>query len=256
MGFTKIPAGPFLMGSDLGDSATYDDQHPVHEIYLEEYYIARFPVNVIQFKAFVEDSGYEPRDPESLLGVSNHPVVWVNWYDALAYCEWLNDKLRQKAKWVVTQELADRSQYLFWEGLANGKLRVTLPSEAEWEKAARGEDVRIYPWGNEYVLENANVEMNIGKTCAVGCYLDGASPYGVLDMGGNVWEWTRSIYSPYPYDALDGREDIYVNTDVRRVLRGGCWSVDHRFARCTSRYRRKQKYRFNDFGFRVVVSPA
>ena len=221
LGFVEIPAGPFIMGSRKeGDPDARDEEMPQHTLTLPGYYMARYPVTVAQWQVFVEDSGYTPEDADSLQGVPNHPVVWVSWYEALQYCEWLTERLRV---WEQTPEPLKR--------LLRAKgWQVMLPSEAEWEKAARGQDGRIYPWGNTFDSNRANVdETGIGTTSAVGCFPDGASPYGILDLSGNVWEWTRSLWGRdfdkpeyrYPYQPNDGREDLNASNDVRRVLRGG-----------------------------------
>jgi formylglycine-generating enzyme required for sulfatase activity len=165
-------------------------------------------------------------------------VVNVSWHDALAYCGWLSD---------VT-------------GLA-----YRLPNEPEWEKAARGSDGRIYPWGNAWDPERCNsAEGNDTEdTTPVGAYPLGASPYGLQDMIGNVWEWTRSLWGrnlraptfKYPYDSTDGRENLAATSSVRRVLRGVSFYNDRHTARCAARYRYSPDNWFKSVGFRVVISP-
>ncbi|MFZ5882661.1 MAG: SUMF1/EgtB/PvdO family nonheme iron enzyme [Chloroflexota bacterium] len=151
LGFVHIPAGEFWMGTreeeikDLrkkfgGNEEWYQLETPQHKVRLPDYYLARYPVTVAQFKAFVEESGYKPQDDDSLRGIPPHPVVYVTWYDALEYCHWLDGKLKEQARHILgsaNQPLTEPAQS-FWQGLAQGKLAVTLPSEAEWEKAARG----------------------------------------------------------------------------------------------------------------------
>jgi formylglycine-generating enzyme required for sulfatase activity len=209
-------------------------------------------VTVAQFRTFVEQSGYQPAAENSLCGLDNHPVVNVTWYDAMQYCQWLTEQLRQ---WPQTPEpLAT----ILREGG-----QVTLPSEAEWEKAARGVDGRLYPWGNEFNANKANTgETGINRASAVGCFPQEVSPYSVLDMAGNVWEWTRSLWEQedktpysYPYDPEDGRERFEVPNNLRRVLRGGAVWDDQRLARCAFRYGGGPDHRVDGGGFRVVVLP-
>ncbi len=279
LGFVPIPAGEFIMGSDpQKDSRADDDEQPQHRLHLPAYYIARFPVTVAQFRAFVEKSGYEPSDPDSLRGIDNHPVVRVTWYDALAYARWLDGCLKEIARERLRQSQTEVEQD-FWGGLAEGRYHVTLPSEAEWEKAARGGlqipahpynptdpsafnfelltfnpiPDRVYPWGDDPDPNRANYDdTGIGATSAVGCFPGGASPYGVEEMGGNVWEWTRSLSKEYPYDPGDGREDL--KGRGVRVLRGGSF-YGHWLVRCSVRNRINPDLRLRYVGFRVVVSP-
>lgn len=240
LGFKEIPADTFLMGE-------WADQH---DVTLPTYYMARYPVTVAQFKVFVDASGHEPADPDSLGGLPNHPVVNVSWYDALAYCEWLTEILIE------------------WEGMPEplaGLLRdagwcITLPSEAEWEKAARGTDGRIYPWGEDVEPDRANyVDAGIGATSPVGCFPGGVSPYGVEELSGNVWEWTRSLLSDYPYP-MGGkeqaqRENLEASRDEHRVLRGGSFLDSGSLVRCPYRYRLSPNLCLRNLGFRVVASP-
>jgi formylglycine-generating enzyme required for sulfatase activity len=185
LGFVEIPAGPFLMGSDKAhDPDAYNDELPQHEVTLPLYFIGRYPVTVAQFRAFVEGGGSRPDNPASFQGLANHPVVSVSWYEAQQYCDWLTERLRA---WPGTSEpLASLIRSEGWQ--------VDVPSEAECEKVARGTDGRIYPWGNELDPDRANFrDTGINSISIVGCFPGGASPYGVEDMSGNVWEWTRGL---------------------------------------------------------------
>jgi formylglycine-generating enzyme required for sulfatase activity len=224
-----VPPGPFLMGSDKDDDPqAYDDEFPQHEVTLPGYWIGRYPVTVAQFRVFVEE-GRSDADENSLNDPDNYPVRYVSWYDALGYCRWLSERTG---------------------------LPVMLPSEAEWEKAARGTDGRIYPWGDEDPMaELCNFSGNVGDTTPVGNYSpEGDSPYECADMAGNVWEWTRSLWGEnYPYDPADGRENLVA--DGRRVLRGGVFSHSARGVRCVDRDDGHPHARSYFVGFRVVVSP-
>ena len=238
MELIRIPAGEFLMGSDPAkDKKTFDDELPQHRLRLLEYYIAKYPVTVVQFSAFVEQSGYQFKVKDNLKGKPNHPVVRVTWHEAIAFCEWL----RQKTPHTFS-----------------------LPSEAEWEKAARGTDGRIYPWGNRFDKNRCNMEESgIKTTTPAGKYSPwGDSPFGCADMAGNVWEWTRSLWGKdsetpefkYPYDFDGERENLEVGNDVARVLRGGSFFSNTRLVRCAFRGGYGPLDRNDLMGFRVVAS--
>jgi formylglycine-generating enzyme required for sulfatase activity len=240
LSFVQVPAGPFLMGEGKEQ----------HSVILPAYYIARYPVTVAQFRAFVEDSGYQPGDPDSLRGLDNNPVVWVSWHDAQAYCAWLTKQLRD---WEGTPEpLAS----LLREGAEGSRpWQVRLPTEAEWEKASRGTDGRVFPWGDEPDSNRANYrDTGIGRTSAVGCFPGGASTYGVQDLSGNVWEWCQSLYKPYPYNPEDAREAP--GAEGTRVLRGGAFSYSGGYVRCAFRYWFIPVIGGDGIGFRLVVAPG
>jgi formylglycine-generating enzyme required for sulfatase activity len=261
LGFVHVSEGPFRMGSAKdADSEAGDNELPQHEVRLPGYWIARYPTTVAQFRAFVEDSGYEPQDRDSLAGVANHPVVAVTWFDAVRYCEWLTDRLRERAQ-AMSRNVEGDGARAFWDGILNGDWIVTLPSEAEWEKAARGTDGRVYPWGGEFDPGRANTdETGLGRTSPVGCFPGGASSYGLLDLSGNVWEWTRSLWGEeyekpdfkYPYVPDDGREDL--ESRGPRVMRGGAFGGGRRLARCAFRDWDYPWDRNDLRGFRVVLA--
>ncbi|MGH8490411.1 MAG: formylglycine-generating enzyme family protein, partial [Gammaproteobacteria bacterium] len=174
----------------------------------------------------------------------NHPARYVTWHDALAYCDWLTGEWRSTGKIGASEH-------------------ATLPSEAEWERAARGTDGRVFPWAEDWREDCANtIEAGIGDTCAVGLFPNGRSDAGCVDMAGNVWEWTRSLWGKdrqkpdfaYPYEPDDQkREDLNAGNDVRRVLRGGSLHLDRDFARCAYRRGYLPVNRYYLIGFRVVV---
>jgi formylglycine-generating enzyme required for sulfatase activity len=271
------------------------------------YWMARFPVTNAQFERFVKDGGYAtgrywpeaekagawrddqiqgsfdaapgtgPYDLGTPFGLPNHPVVGIIWYEALAYTRWLTE----------------RWQHL---GFIRSDQEVALPSEPEWEKAARGgleimqpdteharprpatsglptlEDVsndrlapneqpeRRYPWGRDPDANRANyADTGIGTTSAVGVFPGGASPYGCEEMSGNCWEWTRSLWGHYPY--LDSLGDLNkkreaLNASRRRVVRGGGFYNNARYVRCAYRSWNTPVPHSGYLGFRVVVRPS
>ncbi|MDM8550088.1 SUMF1/EgtB/PvdO family nonheme iron enzyme [Desulfobacterales bacterium HSG2] len=234
LGFVRIPAGEFLMGSDKKRDKHAKDNELLHTVELSEYHIARYPVTVAQFGAFVQESGYQPEeDWEEDNEYDNHPVVNVSWHDAVAYCEWLTEKLREQGhQW-----------------------QIQLPTEAQWEKAARGTDGRIYPWGDEADPDRANYDdTGIGKTSAVGCFPAGAGPYDCLDMAGNVWEWCRDWYGDYPSGRVSNPAGP--DTGSNRVKRGGGWGSTAGNCRSAYRYGNSPGYRYGILGLRLALSPG
>ncbi|MCB0627900.1 MAG: SUMF1/EgtB/PvdO family nonheme iron enzyme [Saprospiraceae bacterium] len=245
LGFVEIPAGQFRMGSPAGEDTSDDKrEQPQHSLHLDSFYLARYPVTVAQFRLFVAQSGHKPANSSSLQGLANHPVRYASWYDAVAYGRWLTEQLPQWPGTPAALKLRD--------GWA-----VTLPSEAEWEKGARGVDGRSYPWGSDFDPDKANhKETGLDSTSAVGAFPGGASPFGLLDMSGNVWEWTRSLYKGYEYVPGDGREKIEdVQARDRFVLRGGSFVDGPDGQRCAARVDYDPLGVSGHFGFRVVVSP-
>jgi formylglycine-generating enzyme required for sulfatase activity len=263
-----------------GEREWYEWETPRHELTLPTYYIARYPVTVAQFRAFAEAGGYRERrywqeaesvghwqdgrvrrfypymeEDELKAGeewgdapagsgeLVNHPVVDVTWYEALAYCQWLAERLREWER--MPEPLATLLREEGWV--------VTLPSEAEWEKAARGKDGREFPWGQEPDPNLANYsDTGIDATSAVGCFPGGVSPYGAEDMSGNVWEWCRTKWEE---NYEDYRNDNDLEGSDHRVLRGGAFSFTAYLVRCAFRFRYLPYYRHGGRGFRVVVAP-
>ncbi len=228
MELVRIPAGEFLMGSLPSDPLAYDDETPQHKVYLLDYFIGKHPVTNAQYDAFARATRLAVRVPMSDADPKiNHPVTQVGWQDAYAFCMWLS---KLKGLWI------------------------RLPSEAEWEKAARGADARTWSWGNRPPSRDlSNVDSPDKVTTPVGTHSpQGDSVYGCADTIGNVWEWTRSLFKPYPYQADDGREQ---SGDLgMRVVRGGSFFSKPNRARCASRLRQPPNNRFeNDIGFRVCA---
>jgi formylglycine-generating enzyme required for sulfatase activity len=242
-GLVKIDEGLFYRGSDPEkDPLSQASEWPQHQEDLQTFYHARYPTTVAQFSDFVNASGYKPANPACLRGVSNHPVVWVSWPDALAYCEWLDGALRASPRTPAPLSA------LLEEGY-----RVSLAMQAEWEKAARCTQPGIYPWGDQPGSSCANIhDTGIDGTSAVGCFPCGASPYGILDMGGNVWEWTcsKSIDTP----------NVLISTlrDYRelgaRIIMGGSWRLSYAQTRCANASERGLNEFGDDIGFRITLS--
>ncbi len=229
-----IPAGSFLMGTD--DTRSNIGNRPRHRVTLGAYQIDKYPVTQAQYARFVAAKHYRPpsnwpdrRIPRGLL---MHPVTMVSWYNARDYCAWAGKR---------------------------------LPTEAEWEKAARGTDGRRWPWGNHLRTDVMNTYYSVRHTTPVTRYPGGASPYGVMDMAGNVSEWTASLYAPYPGSDAEGLafrpQDLdpnyHAGSDDKesgeyRVRRGGSWKSDP-FA--TATYHRnysRPNYASDFFGFRCA----
>jgi formylglycine-generating enzyme required for sulfatase activity/serine/threonine protein kinase len=235
MELVRVGAGEFLMGSDpKRDSLAYGDEQPQRRVHLEEYWMGRYPVTNAQYQAFVAATGKgapshwsEGNIPK---GKETHPVVEVNWDDAAAFCEW-----------------ASR--------LAGVEIR--LPTEAEWEKAARGTDGRIYPWGDERPdSERCNFDDHLGDTTPVGRYSPaGDSPYGCADMAGNVWEWVSDWYDEDYYKNSPRENPAGPATGSSRVLRGGSWFINVRGVRSAYRGWNDPDFRNDLVGFRCARSP-
>ncbi len=226
---SKVPGGKFLMGGDRRrDKQAYYDEWPQHRVIVRAFQIAKTPVTVTEYAAFLRATSHKaPSDWERQARRLEHPVVYVSWYDAIEYAKWLAR---------VTGEP--------WR----------LSGEAEWEKAARGTDGRIYPWGDQFDPNRCNtIESRKGSTTPVGSYPNGASPCGALDMAGNVWEWTASVFKPYSYVATDGRE--YAEPTEPRVLRGGSWSYLARYAHAACRVSNVPRFPGAvSIGFRLVLA--
>ena len=220
-----VGAGEFLMGSTDDDEDAYVSEKPQHRVCLDSYYLGRYPVTVSQFRAFVEASGYRPWSSDGLGRPEDHPVVWVSWDEAVAYCKWAG---------------------------------LRLPTEAEWEYAARGPDAWAYPWGDEWDARQCNTwEGRRRGTTPVGKYSPGGdSPYGCADMAGNVWEWCADWYGEDYYACSPSRNPQGPGPGDGRVLRGGSCHNYRNWARCAYRYWYGPDNHYVHFGFRCCVSPT
>ena len=243
-GFVEIQAGPFLMGSDpttdpdAFDNELWSPRTPQGTVHLDSYFIGRYEVTVAQFAAFLAATDFEG-NIESLREPPNHPVSGVSWPDALHYSRWLDATLRD------SQQTPPALQNRLQDGW-----QVTLPTEAEWEKAARGIDTRIYPWGNQVRRDRAN--FNTESTQPVGSFPCPECPFGLQDMSGNVWEWTRSPYQPYPFDPTDHRNQL--QADALWIMRGGSFTDPARNVRAAVRGGGDPGARRPFMGFRVVIT--
>jgi formylglycine-generating enzyme required for sulfatase activity len=234
-----VAPGPFLMGSDAArDRHTRPDELPQHTVTLAGFELAQYPVTVAEYALANHTRAVPPPwQWDFQLARPDCPVVNVAWQDALRYAAWLT-----------------RATGARWR----------LPSEAEWEKAARGADGRIYPWGDEWDPTRAKGAGNGEERGVkpVGTHVGDASPYGARDLAGNVWEWCTSLYYPYPYDPDDGREDLAVPADIpdhladerhARVMRGGSWEEGEICARAAMRGLHVPPWNYDSYiGFRVL----
>ncbi len=252
-----VPAGEFEMGD--GE----DSSNPRHAVYLDAYYIGVCAVTNRQYKKFVDETGHRPPDEsdysfggglkwhrggsglslqaaqsDASFGggpkwkgsafppeLSDHPVVCVSWDDARAYCRWAG---------------------------------LELPTEAQWEKAARGPSGQAYPWGDEWDSERCRHYVNRGggETCRVYDYAEGASGYGAYNMSGNVWEWCLDRYGSDYYKKSPNKNPTGPASGSIRVLRGGSWNCDSRGCRAAGRGGGRPSYRIDGRGFRAVLAPG
>ncbi|MDD5370660.1 MAG: SUMF1/EgtB/PvdO family nonheme iron enzyme [Anaerolineaceae bacterium] len=215
---------------DWLDNDLFQVEQPDHQLSLPAFEIARYPVTNEEYYQFVLETSYRiPRGWTGLRfleGQGLHPVTWVSWRDTQAYLDWVNES-------------------------TNNTFR--LPTEVEWERSARGDDRRVYPWGTAFDSWRCNtVESGKRWTAEVGSYSPGGdSPFGVEDMVGNVWEWTSSLLRPYPYNGEDGREDHEPGSG-KRVVRGGAWYYSKKLARCSVREGLNIDYLSGSLGFRLA----
>ncbi len=217
-----VPEGAFLMGTSDADMefygeffplrspSRYDNERPQREVFLDAFYIDQLEVTNSQYKKFLSETGYVPKRYLDKLpfNVPDLPAIVLEWEDAVAYAEWTGKR---------------------------------LPTEAEWEKAARGTDGRIWPWGSEWDgsklsgNDGTGLEDGYKETAPVGQFPQGASPFGALDMAGNIWEWVADWYEPDYYTHAPNRNPKGPETGDGHVLKGGGWAENLDFTRCANR---------------------
>jgi len=218
-----IPAGAFTMGSATGDA----DEQPVHQVYLDAFSMDKYQVSVRQYARFLEATHHEVPPDWSTMNRPQHqnrPVANVDWMDADAYCHWAGKR---------------------------------LPTEAEWEKAARGTDARVYPWGNEPPTRfhaNSGKEVWSSHTVLtpVGTFEEGKSPYGIYDMAGNVWEWVSDWYDQDYYKTSPSQNPTGPSTGGHKVIRGGSWGSGGDDLRASDREIHLPSFRGFGTGFRCA----
>lgn len=242
----SVPAGPFLLGSRPSDRDSRPWEQPQQTVELPAFAIGRYPLTNGQWREFVAAGGYRERrwwneagwrerlannwegaaEPDDFrFNGPNQPVVGVSWHEGQAFCRWLSDLLGRQ---------------------------VALPSEAQWEKAARSSDGRRYPWGGQRAISRANtISSGVGATTPVGCYPNGASPYGALDMAGNVWEWTSNSWRESYHEGNAAPHE----PNGSMVIRGGVWASDLSLARCAARDGFDPAGRGTILGLRVALLP-
>ncbi len=221
-----VPAGEFIMGSSMGEA----DEQPVHWVYVGTFFMDTYQVSVSQYARFLDATSQEAPPDWSIMNRSQHqkrPVANVDWADAQAYCTWAGKR---------------------------------LPTEAEWEKAARGTDGRTYPWGNEHPTKFfANVSRdnwnNHGALTPVGTFQEGKSPYGIYDMAGNVWEWVNDWYDPDYYKTSPSKNPTGPSTGESKVIRGGSWGSGPDALRAANREIHSPSIRGLGTGFRCAKTP-
>jgi len=218
--YVYVPGGEFTMGS-TAEAAASPREEPRHSVTSGDFWLQQTETTSAQYARCVSAGACTPpantrwNDPD----YAEHPVTDIDWSQAAAYATWVGGR---------------------------------LPTEAEWEKACRSSDARTFPWGNEApTAVRGNYNNNVGDTAPVGSYPDGASPFGVLDLSGNVWEWVSSLDADYPYDATDGREDPA--DPEKRIVRGGSFYYTQYQIRCAARTGFAPDTTSQHIGFRVVL---
>ncbi|MCK5057339.1 MAG: SUMF1/EgtB/PvdO family nonheme iron enzyme [Candidatus Aminicenantes bacterium] len=221
-----IPAGEFTMGTKDGSEIAYGAEKPEHKVYLDGYWIGKYEVTFDQYDKYCEEAGKSKPDDRGW-GRGKHPVINVSWEGATTYYEWLNKKTG---------------------------LSFKLPNEAQWEKAARGTKGLIYPWGNEFDKNKCNSGFSgLRRTSSVGKFSEGVSPYGCVDMIGNVWEWCSDWYTEHYYKKNPKKNPKGPESGSKRAVRGGSWLDGDKYNRCAYRDGLHPDYYNYNLGFRLCL---
>lgn len=226
----QIPAGPFTMGTYPTGLRKTDHEEPQRSVTLDAYAIGIHPVSNVQFLQFVRETDY--RQPlywsDERFNQEDYPVVGINWYDVNNFLLWINK---------ITGE------------------EYRLPTEAEWEKAARGTDGREYPWGDEWDASKANTsESKLKRLTPIGSYPEGVSPFGCHDMAGNAYDWCSDWFHEETYKHSPPENPLGAAEGRRRVVRGGSWLPRGEFAaRCANRAAYEPSRAVHNVGFRIAI---
>ncbi len=221
-----VPEGYFLMGDDRGQ----DNEKPVHRVWVDRFLFGRFPVTNREYALFVEESG-APEPPfwlEAMFSHPDKPVVGVSWHDAVSYCDWLTDRIGKPFR---------------------------LPTEAEWERAARGgKEGEKYPWGDELPSEKiySGYDVETGGPERVG--LNEPNGFGLYDMSASVHEWCGDFYDSNYYEKSLEKNPLGPSSGLRKVSRGGSWRHRIKFSRSAARSSLNPVFKYADYGFRVAMS--
>ncbi len=214
-----VPAGEFSMGAPVDERDALDNEKPAKVVQVSAFWIDLHPVTVAQYRRFLEVTR-RPRLWLPAFSQPDHPMVMINWDNVVAYVDWVGAR---------------------------------LPTEAQYEKAARGGTTTRFPWGDQWSAEQANGAKERGRTTAIGTYP--ANGYGLLDMVGNIWEWCQDYYADRWYAAMPSVDPCNTQPGPKRVLRGGSWCGDRRFQRVYYRGRLEPGGRIDCLGFRCVEAP-
>ena len=243
LGFIKIQGGKFIMSYSINETKTEKINYQQVSYELKPFYLSKYPVTVAQYKVYLKETG--KTELESFYQYNrfgNHPVAYVNRNEAIDYCNWLTDQFRK----------SNNLPQAFQEIFHTNNYTIRLPSEVEWEKAARGEEGRNYPWGDQFDKDRLNYEKTkIDRPSPVGCFNKGASIDQVMEMSGNVWEWTLRIDEIEP----DKYHNSFEQSEKKCTTKGGGWNSNAEDCLTDSRLMQLPSYGIEDTSFRLCFAP-